>query len=130
MNILHKLLCPSFGQRKALLLQSLHHPNKGYVGQGPCLRRSHHLPAHISMISSKPDLLHQDLPIGWILPHLWPIGVAGFVQGQSVKPGADTCADLMVVKPVFALEQPPEARQAQPKRFDRVPNPNRRDGDI
>ena len=80
------------------------------------------------MISNKPDLLQMDRPIWRILPHLRSICVASFVQSQSLKPGSDTGADLMIVKLVFSLKQPPEPRQAQPKRLDRIPYPNRRDG--
>ena len=36
----------------------------------------------------------------------------------------------MVMKLVFSLKQPPEHRQAQPERFDRIPNPNRSNWDI
>ena len=92
--------------------------------------RSHHLPAHIPMISNKPDLLQMDRPIWRILPHLRPICVAGFVQSQSLKPGSDTGADVMIVKLVFSLKNPPEPPRARPKRFDRVPNPNPRDWNI
>jgi hypothetical protein len=34
------------------------------------------------------------------------------------------------MKLVFSLKQPPEHRQAQPERFDRIPNPNRSNWDI
>ena len=82
------------------------------------------------MIPNEPDLLQRNRPIWWILPHFRSICVSGFIQGQSLKPGADTGADLMVVKLVFSLKNPPEPPRALPKRFDRVPNPDRRNWNI
>ena len=82
------------------------------------------------MISNKPNLLQMDRSIWRIVPHLRSICVSGFVQSQSLKPYTDTGADLMIVKLIFSLKNPPEPLRALPKRFDRVPNPNPRDWNI
>jgi hypothetical protein len=68
------------------------------------------------MIPNEPNLLQRNRPIWWILPHFSSICVSGSIQGQSLKPGVDTGADLMVVKLVFSLKHPPEPRNAQPNR--------------